>query len=94
MEFSEISSAAGRDWTDNGQVHEASKPKGGSRDAIRRVPIPRVLVTMIRVHVQEHGTAPDGRLFQTYRGGIYLPSTLWRVLQAARRLVLWAFERP
>jgi integrase len=37
-----------------------------------------------RDHIQAHGTAADGRLFQTYRGGIYLPSTLWRVLQEAR----------
>jgi integrase len=85
LEFSEISSAAGRDWTDDGQVHQASRPKGGPRNAIRRVPIPPVLVTMLREHVQAHGTAPDGRLFQTYRGGIYLPSTLWRVLQEARQ---------
>ena len=52
LEFSEISSAAGRDWTDDGEVHEASKPKGGPRNAIRRVPIPPVLVTMLREHVQ------------------------------------------
>jgi hypothetical protein len=44
-------------------------------------------VTMLREHVQEHGTAPDGRLFQTYRGGIFLPSTLWHVLQKARMQV-------
>lgn len=31
LEFSEISSAAGRDWTDDGQVHEASRPKGCCR---------------------------------------------------------------
>jgi integrase len=43
---------------------------------------------MLREHVQEHGIAPDGRLFRTYRGGIYLPSTLWRVMQEARRQVL------
>ena len=28
LEFSEISSAAGRDWTDDGEVHELSRPKG------------------------------------------------------------------
>jgi integrase len=39
---------------------------------------------MIREHIEEFGTAPDGRLFRTYRGGIYLPSTLWQVLQKAR----------
>lgn len=32
------------------------------------------------------GTARDGRLFQTYKGGIYLPSTLWTVLQKAREV--------
>jgi len=88
LEFSEITSAAGRDWTDGGQVHEPRKPKGGPRNAIRRVPIPPALVSMIREHVQQHGTADDGRLFRTYRGGIYQPSTLWRVLQRARAEVL------
>ena len=63
LEFSEISSAAGRDWTDDGQVHEASRPKGGPRDAIRRVPILPVLVKMIREHFELFGTARDGRLF-------------------------------
>lgn len=88
LEFSEISSAAGRDWTDDGEVHAASTPKGGPRNAIRRTPIPPVLVRMIVELVQAYGTAPDGRLFQTYRGGIYSLSTLWRVLQEARQLVL------
>ena len=85
LEFSEVSSAAGRDWTDDGQVHETRKPKGGPRNAVRRVAIPPVLVRMLREHVQVHGTAPDGRLFRTYRGGVYLPSTLWNVLQKARK---------
>jgi integrase len=84
LEFSEVSSAAGRDWTDDGQVHETRKPKGGPRNAIRSVPIPPVLVAMLCDQVQAHGTAPDGRLFRTYRGGVYLPSTLWNVLQKAR----------
>ena len=85
LEFSEIRSAAGREWTDDGEVHETRKPKGGPRNAVRSVPIPPVLVRMLREHIEDHGTAPDGRLFRTYRGGIYLPSTLWSVLQKARR---------
>ena len=39
LEFSEINSAAGRDGTDDGEVHAASTPKGGPRNAIRRIPI-------------------------------------------------------
>lgn len=84
LEFSEVRSAAGREWTDDGEVHELRKPKGGPRNAVRRVPIPPVLVSMLREHIEQFGTAPDGRLFRTYRGGVYLPSTLWQVLQKAR----------
>jgi integrase len=84
LEFSEIRSAAGREWTDDGDTHETRGPKGGPRNAIRRVPIPPVLVKMLREHIDQFGTADDGRLFRTYRGGIFLPSTLWQVLQKAR----------
>ena len=51
---------------------------------MRRVPIPPELVTLLRKHIDQYGTAPDGRLFRTYRGGIYQPSTLWQVLRKAR----------
>jgi integrase len=68
--------AAGREWTDDGQVHQARKPKGGPKNSVRRVPIPPELVRLLQEHVESYGTAPDGRLFWTYRGGIYQPSTL------------------
>jgi integrase len=84
LEFSEVRSAAGRQWTDDGEVHEKRKPKGGPRNAIRRAPIPPELVRLLQEHMDQFGTAPDGRLFRTYRGGIYLPSTLWQVLAKAR----------
>jgi hypothetical protein len=51
---------------------------------VRRVPIPPELVWLLREHVESYGTAPEGRLFWTYRGGIYQPSTLWQMLQKAR----------
>ena len=81
LEFREVRSAAGREWTDDGEVHEARKPKGGPKNAVRRVPTPPELVTLLRKHIDQYGTAPDGRLFRTYRGGIYQPSTLWQVLR-------------
>jgi hypothetical protein len=43
---------------------------------VRRVPIPPELVRLLREHVESYGTGPDGRLFWTYRGGIYQPSTV------------------
>jgi integrase len=51
---------------------------------VRRVPIPPELVRLLREHVESYGVGPDGRLFWTYRAGIYQPSTLWQVLQKAR----------
>lgn len=79
-------SAAGRQRTDGGEVHETRKPKGGPGNAIHRTPIPPELVRLLREHVDQFGMAPNGRLFRTYRGGIYLPSTLWQVLtQEGRR---------
>jgi AraC-like DNA-binding protein len=36
LEFREVRSAAGREWTDDGEVHEARMPKGGPRNAVRR----------------------------------------------------------
>jgi integrase len=84
LEFREVTSAAGREWTDDGEVHETRKPKGGPKNAVRKVPIPPALVQLLREHVERYGTGPDGQLFVTYRGGTYQPSTLWQVLQKAR----------
>ena len=84
LEFREVRPAAGREWTDDGQVHEVRKPKGGPKNSVRREPIPPELVGLLREHVSSYGTAPDGRLFWTYRGGVYQPSTLWQVLRNAR----------
>jgi integrase len=84
LEFSQVSSSAGRAWTDDGEVHEIRKPKGGPRNAIRRVPIPPVLVVMLREHIEQYGTSDEGLLFRTYRDALYQPSTLWQVLEMAR----------
>ena len=92
IEFSQIRSAAGRAWTDDGEVHEARVPKGGPKNAVRRVPVPPELVTLLRKHIAAHGAGPDGLLFRTYRGGIYQPSTLWQVLQKARPLAFTAAQ--
>jgi integrase len=71
LEFREVCSAAAREWTDDVDVHEVRKPKGGPKNSVRRVPIPPELVRLLRDQVESYGTASDGRLFWTYRGGIY-----------------------
>ena len=43
---------------------------------------------MLRQHLRESGTAPDGRLFRGARGGILSESVYGRVWHAARRAAL------
>ena len=50
------------------------------------MPIPPELVTILREHIEEFGTAADGRLFRTATGGmIYDTTHTWAV---ARTLAL------
>jgi len=92
LEVAEVKSAAGRQWTDDGKVHETRGLKGRPVDTVRPVPIPPELVELLRAHLAEYGTGPDGRLFRTYKGGVYQPSTLWRVLDVARGKALTAAQ--
>ncbi|QKW38774.1 tyrosine-type recombinase/integrase [Actinomadura sp. NAK00032] len=84
LEVREVKSAAGKQWTDDGDVHETRGLKGRPVDTVRPVPIPPELVELLRAHLDEYGPRPDGWLFRTYKDGVYQPSTLWRVLDMAR----------
>ena len=56
--------------------------------AIRVVPIPPVLVSMLCHHLGDHGTTPDGRLFRGARGGMLSESVYGRAWHAARQAAL------
>jgi len=43
---------------------------GASAAWTRSIPIPPVLVQILRAHLKRYGTSPDGRIFRTARGGI------------------------
>ncbi|WP_232108011.1 MULTISPECIES: site-specific integrase [Streptomyces] len=75
---------SGKKWTDSGDRHDKRGLKMRDPEADRPVPIPPVLVAMLREHVKEFGTAADGRLFQNERGGLVGTSSYWRVWQEAR----------
>ena len=57
-------------WTSDGTSHEQRGLKHRPDGAIRKVPIPPILVRMLRIYAGCHGTAPDGRLFPGARGGL------------------------
>ncbi|WP_405766499.1 site-specific integrase [Streptomyces sp. NBC_00080] len=79
---------SGKKWTDSGQRHDKRGLKSREVKADRPVPIPPLLVAMLREHITEFGTAKDGRLFANERGGVLGTSSYWRVWQEARHIAL------
>ena len=79
---------AGTGWTDDGASREERGLKHRAPGETRSIPIPPILVTMLRAHIARYGTSPEGRLFRTARGGP-LNDTGWgEVWQRARPLAL------
>ena len=60
----------------------------GARKPTRRVPIPPELVVMLRAHLEQFGTGPDGRLFRSENGNPIQQSTWWQVWQKVGKLSL------
>jgi integrase len=60
--------------------------------SLHRSPRPPELTAILREHLDEHGTAPDGRLFRGVRGGPLSESLYGRVWGKARAAALTAEE--
>ncbi len=80
--------AAGKRWTDSGEVHDRRGLKHRGAKEVRPVPIPPVLVAILRAHLDKYGTGPDGRLFRSSNGGVVSSSTYYRVWKDARQYAL------
>ncbi|MGW7024285.1 tyrosine-type recombinase/integrase [Streptomyces decoyicus] len=80
----------GAGWTDDGKSYEVRGLKRRARKTTRPVPIPPVLVAMLRQHMERYGTAPDGRLFVAARGGRVRSTEYAEVWQVARKAALSA----
>lgn len=78
----------GRGWTDDGSAHERRHLKARAAQDSRPVPIPPAFVRLLRHHIETYGTAPDGRLFRTERGGLLQESGYGEVWARARRAAL------
>lgn len=59
---------AGKDWSDDGAVHETHSLKRRSAKTTRPVPTPPVLVRMLIEHIARFGVAADGRIFRNAAG--------------------------
>ena len=79
---------AGKDWTDDGTARQQRGLKHRAQHETRTIPIPPILVQMLRNHLKRHGTAPDGRIFRTARGGLIQDSAYSAVWADARAAAL------
>ncbi|MFJ6837623.1 tyrosine-type recombinase/integrase [Streptomyces sp. NPDC091209] len=79
---------SGKQWTDSGERHDRRGLKAREADTDRPVPIPPVLVAILRSHLKEFGTAKEGRVFGNEREGVVGSSTYWRVWEEARVFAL------
>jgi hypothetical protein len=79
---------AGKDWTDDGTARQARGLKHRAQHETRTIPIPPLLAQMLRNHLKRYGTAPDGRIFQTVRGGHIQDSAYSAVWAEARAAAL------
>ncbi|MEU5326323.1 tyrosine-type recombinase/integrase [Streptomyces parvus] len=86
--LSSSSARVGSGWTDSGESYDSRGLKKRARRATREVPIPPVLVRLIREHIDEFGTTEDGRLFRAVRNGGLLSKEYGDVWKAARLSVL------
>ncbi|MFJ7968564.1 tyrosine-type recombinase/integrase [Streptomyces sp. NPDC096324] len=79
---------SGKQWTDSGERHDRRGLKAREASTDRPVPIPPVLVAILQRHLNEFGTAREGRVFGNERGGVVGSSTYWRVWEEAREYAL------
>lgn len=75
-------------WTSNGRPHDPRGLKHRPTGTVRIVPIPPILVCLLRQHIRQFGTTPDGRLFRGTRGGPLSESVYGRIWHAARLAAL------
>lgn len=78
----------GGGWTDDGTSYETRGLKRRKRGATRTVPIPPVLVHLLREHIARYGTADDGRLFRAARGERVASTEYCEIWKGARKAVL------
>lgn len=79
---------SGKQWTDSGERHDRRGLKARETSTDRPVPIPPILVSILRAHLKAFGTAREGRVFGNERGGVVGSSTYWRVWEEAREYAL------
>ncbi|MQA87267.1 MAG: tyrosine-type recombinase/integrase [Streptosporangiales bacterium] len=88
LRFCSAAPEVGAEWTDDGARRERRGLKARAEGEWRRAPSPPPLTKLLRRHLKEFGTGPDGRLFSGVHGGELATVTYRRVWDKARRKAL------
>ena len=88
IDLAASASRAGTAWTDHGTARQERGLKHRAAHETRTIPMPPELVRLLRAHIKRYGTTPDGRVFQTARGGIIQDSAYGAVWAEARKSAL------
>ncbi|MCX5384200.1 integrase [Streptomyces sp. NBC_00083] len=83
---------AGKEWTDDGAVHEIHSLKCRAATDTRHVPIPPQFVRVLLAHVERFGVALDGRLFRNQAGEYVDAAAYGMTWGRARKFVLTRTE--
>ncbi|HUZ50903.1 MAG TPA: tyrosine-type recombinase/integrase [Streptosporangiaceae bacterium] len=84
--------STGGAWNDSGHRRQPRQLKHRAVAEVRPVPASPALVRLLREHLAEHGTAPDGRLFRGEAGGLLSDSVYSRAWDKARHTALTEAE--
>lgn len=84
---------AGKEWTDDRKDRKMRQLKHRTDGDSRAVPPHPELTKLLRAHIQDFGTAPDGRLFGGVRGGELPTITYRRAWTNARHAALTPQEQ-
>jgi integrase len=88
LTLSEARPQSEKKFTDSGQLHDRRGLKQREPGAVRSVPIPPVLVGVLRRHLEEFGTGVGGLVFHTERRQPVGKSMYAKVWREARQLAL------
>jgi integrase len=84
--------STGGAWNETGARRERRHLKHRAVEEVRPVPISPALVTLLRNHIAEYGTAPDGRLFRGEGGDLLSDTVCTRTWEKARQAALTPAE--
>src|SRR6202167_2250872 len=79
-------------WNDTGERREQRHLKHRAADEVRIVPISPALGRLLRKHLANHGTAPDGRLFRAEKGDLVSDTVYSRIWDKAHQAALTPAE--